>query len=74
MKDNTKKLFYQRKPQINKTNDILRTYSGENLRILGTIQVDVLYKNQTVENLPLLVVPGDGAYLLGHNWLMKLKI
>ena len=69
-----KKLFDQRKPQINKTNDILRTYSGENLRIIGTIHVNVLYKNQTVENLPLLVVPGDGPNLLGRNWLMKLKI
>ena len=69
-----KKLFDQRKPQINKTNDILRTYSGENLRIIGTIQVNVLYKNQTIENLSLLVVPGDGHNLLGRNWLMKLTI
>ena len=69
-----KKLFDQRKPQINKTNDILRTYSGENLRIICSIQVNVLYKNQTVENLPLLVVPGECPNLLGCNWLMKLKI
>ena len=66
------KRFDQRKPQINKTNDILRTYSGENLRIIDTIHV--LYKSQTVENFPLLVVPDDDPNLLGRNWLMKLKI
>ena len=69
-----KTLFDQRKPQINKSNGILRTYSGEYLRIIGTIQVNVLYNNQTVENLPLLVVPGDDPNLLGSNWLVKLKI
>ena len=67
MKDNTKNC-------LTKTYDILRIYSGENLRIIGTILVNMFYKNQTVENLPLLVVPGDGPNLPGRNWLMKLKI
>ena len=49
-------------------------HSGENLGVICTIHVNVLYKNQTVDNLPLLVVPGDGPNLLGRNWLMKLKI
>ena len=74
MKDNTNNLFDLRKPQINKTNDILCTYSGENLKVLGTIHVNVLYKNETVENLPLLVVPADGHNLLGRSCLMNLKI
>ena len=61
------KLFDKRKQQINKPNDILRTYSGENLKVLCTIHVNVLYKNHTVMNLPLLVVPGDGPNLIGRN-------
>ena len=35
--------------------DILHTYSVENLKVLGTMHV---------ENLPLLVVPGYGPNLL----------
>jgi len=51
----------------------LKTYSGELLPVLGTVQVHVSHGNQTA-NLPLLVVQTDGPSLLGRNWLEKLQL
>ena len=51
----------------------LKTYTGESLKVLGSIQAMVKYEGQ-VKELSLLVVPGKGPALLGHNWLPKLKV
>ena len=52
---------------------ILKTYSGEQLKVLGQAQVKVTYKNQEIE-APLLVVAGDGPTLFGRNWLQLLQL
>ena len=49
---------------------ILKTYSGEQLKVLGQAQVKVTYKTQEVE-APLIVVAGEGPTLIGSmysNW------
>ena len=48
----------------------LRTYSGEEIKVLGSIHVtvDVIYRGQC-RRLPLLVVPTDGPALFGCDWL-----
>ena len=46
----------------------LYTYSGELIKVLGTISVTIRYKDQ-VKQLSLLVVPTDGHLLLGRDWL-----
>ena len=51
----------------------LRTYTGETLKILGSIQVRVDYQGQ-VEQLPLLVVNGTGPSLLGKDWMSKIRL
>ena len=51
----------------------LKTYMGESLKVLSSIQGMVKYEGQ-VKELSLLVVPGKGPALLGHNWLSKLKV
>ena len=51
----------------------LKTYSGEHLEVLGSIDVVVVYGEQRV-TLPLLVVKGGGASLFGRNWLEKIKL
>ncbi len=52
----------------------LRTYSGEELVVLVSLSVRVQYKGQTQENLPLLVIRGTGANLLGRNWLQRIRL
>ena len=60
-------------PPLEKSSVILRTYTGENLSILGSIRVVATYNNQT-NNLPLLVVKGNGPNLMGRDWLARFKV
>ena len=62
-------LWQENRPKLNK----LRTYSGEMLKVLGSITVDVNYEAQK-EQLPLLVVAGNGPSLFGKNWLLKIRL
>ena len=51
----------------------LRTYTGEEIPVLGNVAVQVQYQGQE-EELPLIIVAGDGPSLLGREWLAKLKL
>ena len=51
----------------------LKTYSGTPLKVLGLMNMKVCYEQQTM-TLPLLVVAGIGASLLGRNWLEKITL
>ena len=51
----------------------LKTYTGEAIKVLGEAQVEVTVNNQT-EELPLLVVDGDGPSLLGRDWMKKIRL
>ena len=57
---------------LQKSNTVLRTYSGEQIRVVGIIDVSVKYNTQVV-TLPLLVIEGEGPSLLGCNWLKHIK-
>ena len=57
---------------LKKTQMILRTYSGEKIIPIGTIDVSVIYQNRE-HKLPLVVVPG-GPNLLGRNWLREIRL
>ena len=46
----------------------LRTYLGELVKVLGTVDVVVKYEEQENE-LSTLVVEGSGPSLLGRDWL-----
>ena len=59
--------------KLEKSEMLLKTYSGEKLRVLGQAHVPVEYKTQKVE-LPLLVVGGMGPALLGRNWLEAIQL
>ena len=52
----------------------LQTYACESLELVSSATVQVGYESQTVHVLPLIVVKGDGATLLGRNWLHKIKL
>ena len=57
--------------KLQQSNMLLKTYTGEPLKLQGEAQVTVCYKDQKVE-LPLIVVKGSGPLLLGRNWLQKI--
>lgn len=46
---------------------VLRTYTTENLHVIGEMIVTVKYQNQQA-TMPLLVLDGEGPALLGRNW------
>ena len=51
----------------------LRTYTGEEISVLGSISVTVQSETCTC-TLPLLVVEGDSPSLIGQNWLTELHL
>ena len=51
----------------------LRTYTGESLPVLGTLEVRVGYGTQEV-TLPLVVVQGEGPSLFGRNWMEVIRL
>lgn len=51
----------------------LKTYSGENLNVMGQLQVDVECNDQR-SKLPIQIVEGNGPMLLGRNWLKAIKL
>ena len=56
-------------PALHTTSTRLKSYTGDVTNIKGTIYVNVVYQEEKVENLPLVVVEGRGPSLLGRNWL-----
>ncbi len=67
-------LYYHKKfgnTELEPTEIVLRTYSGENIDIKGVIMVTVIHNSQSA-TLPLVVVKGNGPTLLGRNWLSEL--
>ena len=55
-----------RAPKLNHTSACLRTYTGEPLKVLGVVVVDVVYKEQRA-HLQLLFVKEQGPCLLGQD-------
>ena len=51
----------------------LRTYTGEFLTVLGTLEVQVEHNCQSA-TLPVIIVDGGGPNLLGRNWLEKIRL
>ncbi len=60
--------------ELQKTNIVLKTYTGQPVPVRGSISVDVDYGEQHVRNLKLLVVKGSGPSLLGPDWLSVLRL
>ena len=51
----------------------LHTYTGEEIRVLGSISVTAQSETSTC-TLPLMMVEGDGPSLIGRNWLTELRL
>ena len=60
-------------PKLEPSDLKLRTYSGEELELVGEATVKVTYDQQE-EDLSLLVVKGSGPSLLGRDWLARIRL
>ena len=60
-------------PALHPANVKLRTYTREELPVLGTATVTVGYQDQE-EQLSLLVVEGNDPSLLGRDWLRRILL
>ena len=63
----------QQEPELRKTSDVLRTYTGQQIHVEGVADVSIETNGQT-KTLQLMVVPGDGPSLLGRIWLHEVKL
>jgi predicted aspartyl protease len=61
----------KKKTRMRPSTTNLRTYSGERVKVLGILNVEVEYNNQK-QALTLMVVEGNGPRLLGRHWLTKI--
>ena len=53
---------------LHHSNLVLKTYTDESMKVKGTLNIRVKYRDQS-EKLVLVVVEGNGQSLLGRNWL-----
>ena len=59
--------------KLTPTSMVLATYTGEPMRVSGTMSAEVHYQQQTFRD-ELVVVAGDGPCLLGRSWLKHLRL
>ena len=60
-------------PVLEPSSISVRTYSGEELRVLGSLTVSVRYKEQE-HRFTLVVICVSGPSLLGRDWLSSLRL
>ena len=62
------------KAALLQTNVVLKTYSGEHLKVLGRLPVVIKHHGGVYNDLYIYVVQGNGTALLGRDLLSKMKI
>ena len=60
-------------PPLQSTKTKLKTYTGEEVPVLGTIRVEVTHCSES-KMLSLVIVKGEGPSLMGRDWLMVSKL
>ena len=58
---------------IKESSVVLKTYTGESLKVLGEVSVCASYGGKK-EELYLLVVEGNGPNLMGRDWLKHFRV
>ena len=61
------------KKTLSPTKCRLCSYSKEPIPVAGSIQVNIMYKDQSAK-LPLVIVKGEGPTLFGRNWLTEIAL
>ena len=65
-------LFPQK--QISPSSLRLKMYTGEQMQVVGEVQVFASYQSQPPQELPIVIVEGSGPTLLGRNWLHHIRL
>ena len=65
-------IWPKQNPDVSKA-DLLRTYTGEKVPLLGTVNTTIKYKEHTT-TLPVLNVKGQGPNILGRDSITALKL
>ena len=60
--------------KLQSTKIILRTYSNEQLNVLGRITPTVEYDGKHYNGLHLYVINGEGVNLIGRDWLSVIRL
>ena len=68
-----RKIWGPQPPHLQASTVTLHGYGGEQIPVVGSLNVTVQHCQQT-EELSLTVVAGDGPSLLGRDWLAKIKL
>ena len=50
------------------------TYANQPLKVLGKLIINVSYENKIYNRLPLYVIKGSDANLLGLNWMALMQL
>ena len=58
-------IWPKQKPDVTKA-DVIRTYTGENVPLLGTVKTTIKYPDQTT-TLLVLIVKGQGPNIIGSD-------
>ena len=61
------------RPVLDKTRKIVRTYTKEEINLMGVVNVEVEYDTR-VKLLPMYILPGDGPILMGRDWFLALQV
>ena len=74
----SKSIYYQLwpesyRPPLQTSTVLLKTYTGEKLRVLGVVDRMAEYQQQS-ERMQLHIVDGNGLSLFGQDWLQKIKL
>ena len=64
--------LWKEKPALALSRVRLRSYSGEHIPVVGSVKVNIVYKQQSAR-LPLLVVQGDGSQLVGSKLVVPVE-
>ena len=59
--------------QIKRTDILLKSYTGQQIKPKGTIDVEVVYKGEQ-HKLHLYVIDSEGPPLFGRDWLRKIRL
>ena len=65
-------IWPKQKPDVSNT-DLLRTYTGEKVSLLGTVNTTIRYHDPTT-TLHVLIVNGQGPNILGRDSITALKL
>ena len=71
--ETTYKSLWSQPPKLSPSNVKLHTYTGKAIAVLGSLEVEVVYKHQRAR-LPILVAKGKGPSLIGRDWLQTLRL